>query len=380
MTPPTFRPVPVFVRVWAVLTVVVALLLLFVLGGFVTSFRVGMADPVWPTEPWYLLGQDWKKLEFGFLVEHTHRAAGSVVGVMAILLALGAWACEPGRRLRWLGLVAIVLLIVCFAGFFFTTLQVERARKAGLPVGSVALPLATGAASVVAVGLCGLACSAAVRGRQRGRWVRCLAVLVLIGVMIQGLLGGFRVSLDQLVGPQLAAYHGVFAQVVLALMFAVVEVAAPRRPGDALPPEERSRLTVLALLLPAAVFVQLVWAVWVRHMGSPVAQRLHILTAFVVTGLAVWLCVRAVATPAGRRQLGFLAFHLIAILAVQVFLGVEAYLGKFAAAGPEFYKLPHDRTVTELAAAIRTAHAVIGAALLATTVVFALRVTRWPVD
>ena len=41
-------------RVWAIITVVLAVVLL-ALGGFVTSFRVGMADPVWPTVPWYRL-------------------------------------------------------------------------------------------------------------------------------------------------------------------------------------------------------------------------------------------------------------------------------------------------------------------------------------
>ena len=41
-----------------------------------------------------------------------------------------------------------------------------------------------------------------------------------------------------------------------------------------------------------AVLVQLVWAVWVRHAPTPLMQRLHILTAFAVTALAVWLAVR----------------------------------------------------------------------------------------
>ena len=378
MTPAVLRPVPLFVRVWAVLTVVVALLLLFVLGGFVTSFRVGMADPVWPTEPWYLLGQDWKRLEFGLLVEHTHRAAGWLVGGMVAVLAVAAWWGEPDPRLRWFGLAAVVVLLGTYDQFRRGMAAVDGARKAGQPVEAIPLPTASAAATTAAAGLCVAACVVSVVSRRFGAWARSLAVVALIAVMIQGLLGGFRVLLDQLVGPQLAAYHGVFAQVVLALLFAVVSLSAPRRPGDALPPVERSRLATLAVLLPAVVFVQLVWAVWVRHMGSPVAQRLHILTAFLVTGLAVWLCVLAVATPAGRRQLGVLAFHLIAVLAVQVLLGVEAYMGKFATAGPEFYKLPQDRKVTEMAAAIRTAHAVVGAALLAAAVVFALRVNRRP--
>src|SRR5438477_8938607 len=100
MTPAPTRPLPWFVRAFAAATAVVGFALLFALGGFVTSFRVGMADPVWPTEPWYLVDMDWNKLEFGFLVEHTHRAAGWVFGAMAIVLTVTAWWTEPKRVLR----------------------------------------------------------------------------------------------------------------------------------------------------------------------------------------------------------------------------------------------------------------------------------------
>ena len=84
---------------------------------------------------------------------------------------------------------------------------------------------------------------------------------------------------------------------------------------------------------------------------------------------------------ANRRYVG-LSFasshlvHLLAIVAVQVLLGVEAYMGKFAAAGPYATKLPFERPVTVGAAAIRTTHVLVGTALLATTVVLAIRVFR----
>src|SRR5262249_19254806 len=70
--PMTDRPVSRFVRIWAVATALVGFALLFALGGFVTSFRVGMADPVWPTEPWYLVVNQkvWvQEPSKGFLIE-----------------------------------------------------------------------------------------------------------------------------------------------------------------------------------------------------------------------------------------------------------------------------------------------------------------------
>ena len=66
----------------------------------------------------------------------------------------------------------------------------------------------------------------------------------------------------------------------------------------------------------------------------------------------------------------------MAIVAVQVLLGVEAWMGKFAAAGPEMQKLPMQRAVTQSAAIIRTAHMLVGVALLAASVLLAFRVWR----
>src|SRR5205085_7057657 len=88
------RPVPRWLHASAVLTAAVTLVLL-ILGQLVTSFRAGMADPIWPTEPWYLASN--YKLDLGYLIEHSHRIAGFVVGGLVSVLALGAWSTNPGR-------------------------------------------------------------------------------------------------------------------------------------------------------------------------------------------------------------------------------------------------------------------------------------------
>src|SRR5690242_4466306 len=101
MDPPAVRPVSRWLHVSAIVTVVDAAILLL-LGGFVTSVRVGMAGPVWPTEPWYLASNF--KFDFGYLVEHTHRIAGWLLAPLGTILTFGAWAYEPRGRLRWLGI------------------------------------------------------------------------------------------------------------------------------------------------------------------------------------------------------------------------------------------------------------------------------------
>jgi cytochrome c oxidase assembly protein subunit 15 len=102
---------------WAVLTTA-AVFPLILSGGAVTSLRAGMADPEWPSPPWYLLVTSWAQtvLERGrnFLIEHGHRQIGWLVGILAIILAIGLWRQKDRRELRWLGLIA--LAAVCFQG------------------------------------------------------------------------------------------------------------------------------------------------------------------------------------------------------------------------------------------------------------------------
>jgi heme A synthase len=379
----TDRPVPRFVRIWAVATALVGFALLFALGGFVTSFRVGMADPVWPTEPWYLVDKDWQKLEFGFLVEHTHRAAGWIFGAMCIVLTFATWRSEPSRKLRAWGSAAILALVVVYGGFHGAMMAAGK-KLAELqqsnPTATVRdvdwsqakltgwLTLAT----AIGVLVCAAAC---VRGGRTGRWPRALALVLLVAVMIQGLLGGFRVLLNELFGPLLAAYHGVFAQFVFCFVVAIAVLAAPANPAKSLPDPVRGRLARLGWLLTSVALLQLVFGAMVRHTGTPLAQRLHLLTAFAVAGVIVWTSAVIFSTPAARAWRGP-AVHLLGILAVQLALGVEAYLVKFAVVGPEAALPPELRHISELSAGLRTVHLLVGLALLASDVAFTLRAAK----
>ena len=98
---------PRWLHRWAVCTAGATLVLL-ALGSLVTTRRAGMADPVWPTYPWHLLLTSWEEPRPGFLIEHTHRLAGYIVGCCAIVLAVGLWSRESRRWLRWLGVVALL--------------------------------------------------------------------------------------------------------------------------------------------------------------------------------------------------------------------------------------------------------------------------------
>src|SRR5580700_10099134 len=150
----TVRSAPRWLHIWAIMTVIATAVLL-ALGGLVTTLRVGMADPIWPTTPWYLFAESWVEPKPGFLIEHGHRLAGWIVGMLSIVLAAGLW----------------------------------------------------------------------LKGATFG--VKTLGLACLFGVIVQGLLGGFRVRLNALYGLDLAVIHGCFAQLVFGLLVVTAVATAP---------------------------------------------------------------------------------------------------------------------------------------------------------
>ncbi len=89
----------------------IAALLLIGIGGLVTSHEAGLAVPDWPTSYGYNMFtfpvSMWKG---GIFYEHTHRLFASGVGLLTLVLAGWLWLKEERAWLRWLGLVAAVLV------------------------------------------------------------------------------------------------------------------------------------------------------------------------------------------------------------------------------------------------------------------------------
>jgi heme A synthase len=358
---------PKLLHPWAVVSVVATFVLLAI-GQFVTSFGAGMADPVWPTEPWYVFhtateGEKAKfREQFAFFIEHTHRIAGWTVGGLVSVLAVGVWWTEPRKAARWVAVAGLFVLLVGY-GEFHRGLMAQRDKppaEVRVPLGSVGGALA-GLSLALAVAVSGIA------ARKRGAGARLLATLALVAVMIQGLLGGFRVKLNELVGADLAAFHGVFAQVVFGLLTALAVVTArPASATDATP--QARRLYRWSVALACLIFVQVVFGALVRHYPVPLSQRLHFLTAFGATILAV-VVIRAVVTdPAARARAGAFAWVLAGLVVVQLYLGVEAWMARFGQ-----YKLPELVKVTPESGAIRSFHALVGSGVWALALALALR-------
>jgi cytochrome c oxidase assembly protein subunit 15 len=191
---------------------------------------------------------------------------------------------------------------------------------------------------------------------RRGGVLRWLGVVAVAAVCVQGLLGGLRVVL---VKETLAILHGCLAQAFFALLAATALLAAPAgaRRFTGAPPSTRA----LTLAAAALVYVQIVFGALLTHEGW---IALHLVGAFAVFVLVPMVTARlrrsgdAVAAP--------VATALLALLGLQLLLGVGSFLARFSA-----IYIPGGQ-VTVLV--LPVAHRLAAALILGAAVVLAVRV------
>src|SRR5262249_26061423 len=100
------RPVPRWVHALAVLTVCASLPLVL-LGAEVTTRQVGMVDPQGLRTPWHIFTAPLRERGLGYVIEHSHRFAGWIVGLFSIVVAVSLWASARRSPVRWLGWLAM---------------------------------------------------------------------------------------------------------------------------------------------------------------------------------------------------------------------------------------------------------------------------------
>jgi heme A synthase len=342
-------------------TAVGTLVLLFALlslGAVVTSFRVGMADPIWPTRPWHLLTISWQEPSAGYLIEHTHRLAGFVAGAAVALLSLLIWLSEPRRGLRWGGFLTTIGLLAAFGQLHGTLLGHQKELR---ETGELTSP---NWMLVLAPTLAALALTLVFGVWAGGK--RLLGAILLIAVMSQGMLGGLRVYFNALGGTNLAAVHGVFSQVVLGLAVATLVATGPRR---LLPPTIDSKLIVWSVSSAFIIFGQVVAGAVLRHSDSPLGPRVHLLGAFAVVFATSAVSRQSRGLRPGIRSPAVLAASLAG---VQILLGVEAWMIRFKAG----LAASATQQITLAEAITRTLHVLVGYGLFATAVGLAVVLVR----
>ncbi len=103
----SFRPVLFAV---AAIALVWSTVLLYA-GGFTTTIGAGMAFLDWPLSNGSINPEGWTR-DIDQLAEHSHRLAGMIIGILAMIIAVLYWRLE---RRKWLRGLAVVLLLAVIA-------------------------------------------------------------------------------------------------------------------------------------------------------------------------------------------------------------------------------------------------------------------------
>ena len=206
---------------------------------------------------------------------------------------------------------------------------------------------------------------------ERRRWLRWLALGALALVSFQGLLGGLRVVWLSL---NLAVVHASVAQLFLGLIVAMaVFTSKGWLTAGTLPDDARdARLWRLALAVPGAVWLQIILGALLRHPGTgihPVLAGLHIGGAVLVAVAVAAFLYRVWNDFQDVRVLYRTAWLLAILVDVQLILGLTAYFVTLDDAGM--------LEPSNLQAVVNTSHAVVGAFLMAGSVLAVLATHRW---
>ena len=203
---------------------------------------------------------------------------------------------------------------------------------------------------------------------ERRSWMRKLGVIALGTVIAQGVLGGITVLFY--LPPAVSTAHATLAQTFFCLVV-IMAMATGRDWIEAPPPvvseRRRPRLRTLASLTAAFVYLQLILGAAFRHSGIKLLP--HLVSAVVVTVLLLWTVLRIFSEHSPVQQLLRPARVLLVLLFVQLGLGFAAYLTRV-----EWGKETPQPVLSMVVATV--AHVLVGALVLATSVVLAVQAYR----
>jgi len=201
------------------------------------------------------------------------------------------------------------------------------------------------------------------------RWMRVLGWCALGTVIAQGMLGGLTVLFS--LPPAISTAHATLGQTFFCIMVSIAFFTSKswvEAPKPITLPDARPRLTTLSLLTVAAVWLQLIMGAAFRHSGIRLLP--HIIGACVVFCMVNWLAISTLKRHRATPQLATPATVLLALLLVQIVLGLASYITRVL--------WSQSASVPLAGMVISTvAHVACGALLLVTTVVLAIQLHRY---
>ena len=216
------------------------------------------------------------------------------------------------------------------------------------------------------VGFLTIALMVAIWAKDERKWMKWLGVIALVAVIAQGVMGGLRVTNLSRV---LAIIHACFAQAFFGLTAGLALFTSRPWLQTSVEVEttDFTRLRNLSLITLGLIYIQFIFGAILRHTGNRLDA--HLLFAGLVT-IHIFLLLRRILRdhPENPSLVRF-ALLLSGLLAVQLILGIGAYLVEFTAFAAG---VPSVAGVI-----ITTAHVAIGALMLVMSVALTLNVCRF---
>ena len=283
--------------------------LLVVAGGLVTSNNAGLAVPDWPTSFGHLFKIP--RMIGGVKFEHAHRMIAEFVGLLTIVAAVWTWLIDSRRWMR------------------------------GLTIGAVA------------------------------------------GVVFQGVLGGLTVL--HFLPPAISTAHATVGQTMFCVLAAIAVFTS--RSWLEEPVEKISRKDARPLLrhcwmLIGFLYLQLILGAAFRHVwtkwgpaGSnhwPVHKIVHaflyphILNSLFVSGLVLYVALRALTRHGNIPHLRKPALSLLLLLIAQLLLGASAYIVRVVQG-------VNEAQPTMSLVVVTVSHVAVGALMLALTAILTIQ-------
>lgn len=345
--------------------VVLMLFVLIMIGGHTTTTGAGMAFPDWPLSHGSVNPSGWWENLMQRL-EHGHRLVAEFVGLLIGGLCAWVW------RSKWsIPVAAAVSITLALA-----------AKLSGAEPKVVAL---TGLWSSAITFALFILWQADRTNHAHPAVVRWLAFAAFLGVLAQAVMGGLRVTVEAGGDPNTATtfrvLHGCFAHLELSLVVALAAMLSPVWPQIQAPVSTRG-IPVLGWITAGFIFLQLVVGAAMRHLGAGLAipswpqataeggwmPRVHNIFvdlnfthtragAVFVTLLVVILALKTIGNSGSEVRLIRPAALLLGLVCAQFTIGLFV-----------IWKMRPPL--------LTTLHVVNGAALLATTVLLAVRAGR----
>lgn len=224
---------------------------------------------------------------------------------------------------------------------------------------------------------------------ERRAWMRWLALIAFLGVVLQAVIGGVRVHFPAY-KPLIAVPHALIAQSFFGVIISLAVFTSKSwwQPRDRKPDAGGLPLRTLSTLGVAAVLIQLVLGAGFRHGATGIIP--HAAGAFIVAAIVAWITIATLRRHGQDAYLGRPAKLLLVLLVAQVTLGVLAYLARMSSSGNrisgvgEFFDSmslaplaqPNQVQPLEPMISLTASHLIVGALTLATILVLTLRAYR----